>query len=106
GGVRRRESPHVDAETVRLYEEVTDLLNTLLQQNYTLGAYITCFTSTDANDETAQKAQSELNIQRARLDPLMTRYIAWVGTTDVEALMKASEIAQAHSFFLSRARFL
>src|SRR5947208_3394734 len=37
-GVRRRESSPIDTEIVRLYEEVTDRLNTLLQANYTLGA--------------------------------------------------------------------
>lgn len=102
--VRRRETPDADPAFVAAYEQVTDALNTLLDQTRTLGSYIGCFTSTDAKNETAQMQESLLNAQSVTLDQLYTRYIAWVGSSDVEALLATSQTAQQHEFSLRRAQ--
>ncbi|HLV81710.1 MAG TPA: M3 family oligoendopeptidase [Chthonomonadaceae bacterium] len=105
-GARRRETPKVDAAFVAAYEEITDRLNALQQKMRTLGAYIGCFVTTDARDDRARSLQSLLDTHSVRLDQLYTRYIAWVGTSDVEALLAASEVARRHEYPVRRAREL
>ncbi|MDW8207673.1 MAG: M3 family oligoendopeptidase [Chloroherpetonaceae bacterium] len=102
--VRRRDDGGVDASFVAAYEEVTCALNGLLERVDTLGAYIGCFTTTDAQNEEAQRRESLLNAHMVLLDRLHTRYVAWVGSTDVAALQAASEVARDHGYFLRRAQ--
>jgi pepF/M3 family oligoendopeptidase len=104
--VRRRAAPSADAAFVAAYEEITARLNVLRDQIHTLRSYIGCFTSTDARDETAQARESLLNAQTVALDQLQTRYIAWVGSSDREALMARSSVARDHAFPLLRAQEL
>jgi pepF/M3 family oligoendopeptidase len=104
-GVRRRDHEAVDAATVAAYEDITRLLNDLGQQARTLGSYVGCFTSTDASDEEAQKAESLLHQRYVLHDQLSTRYVAWVGTMDLEALLAGSETARDHERTLRRARY-
>jgi oligoendopeptidase F len=102
--VRRRDTSEVNSAFVAAYEEVTDALNVLYEKFRTLGSYIGCFTSTDAKNETAQMRESLLNVQSVALDQLGTRYVAWVGSSDVEALLAASQTAREHEFRVRRAR--
>lgn len=105
-GVRRRESPQVDAAFVSAYEEVTGALNESLEGVRTVGAYIGCFVTTNARDDLAMARDSELDARTVKLEQLRTRYTAWVGTSDVEALLAASTVARAHEYPLRRARYL
>jgi len=105
-GVRRRETPVVDAAFVGAYEEITDRLNALLQKMRTLGAYIGCFVTTDARDDRAKSLESLLDTHSVLLHQLQTRYVAWVGTSDMEALLAASEVARQHEYPVRRARAL
>lgn len=102
--VRRRDTPEVDETFVAAYEQVTDALNQLLDRVHTLGAYIGCFTTTDAQNEIAQRRESLLNTHTVLLDRLHTRYVAWVGSTNVDALRAASQVARDHAYFLHRAQ--
>lgn len=103
--IRRRESGGVEPTFVAVYEEATIRINALLQQLYSLSSYIGCFTSTDARDEEAKKADSLLDIEFVKLDPLMTRYTAWVGTTESDALIKQSDVARAHAYALRKSQY-
>jgi len=102
--VRRRPSPGVDAGLAAAFEEATGELNTLLEKLRTLGAYISCIVTTDARDEAAQAAQSSLYATTARLDELRTRYTAWVGSMDQDALQTLSSVARDHAHMLRRAQ--
>ena len=103
-GIRRRDDPSADSDTVRLYETITQRLNALFERLETIGSYVGCFVSTDAEDETAQRWQSLLQARTVPLEQLATRYVAWIGTTDTGALLDASEVARGHEFALRRAR--
>jgi len=101
--VRRRTDATVDAELVAAFEAITERINALLQRLYTLSSYVNCLVTTDAKDDEARKAQSVLAGERAKLDPLLTRYIAWVGTTDLESLTSESVVAREHAWSLAKA---
>ncbi|MDQ2730708.1 MAG: M3 family oligoendopeptidase [Armatimonadota bacterium] len=96
----------VDQSWAAIYEEVTGELNKLREQTKTLGSYINCFTSTDASNDTAQARDSLLDMNSVTLDNLYTRYIAWVGSSDVDTLLQLSPVAQAHEFGVRRAQLL
>ena len=104
--VRRRTSPGVDADWTRGWEEVIGELNELRARLRTLGSYIHCFSSTDANDQTAKARQSQLETQSVLLGQLETRLVAWIGSSDVESLLRLSALAREHEHFLRRAQQL
>ncbi|HSV74344.1 MAG TPA: M3 family oligoendopeptidase [Chthonomonadales bacterium] len=103
-GVRRRAEPEVDAAFAAAYDEVTGRLNALLETLGTLWSYVLCHTSTDATDEAAQARESLLHAHYVRVEQLLTRYAAWVGSSDAEALIAASPVAAAHAYAVRRAR--
>jgi pepF/M3 family oligoendopeptidase len=105
-GVRRRSAPSVDPAFVGAFEEVIGELNSLMERLRTVGAYIACFVTTDARDETAQSLESTLNARMVLLDQLRTRFTAWVGSSDTEALLQASEVARQHEFAVRKAAIL
>ena len=102
-GVRRRETSAVDGEFVGLFEGALDSLNHLLRRLETLGSYIGCFVTTDAGDETAKARESEMETRAIVLGQLETRLVAWVGSSDIEALLSQSQIAREHEFWVRRA---
>ena len=101
--VRRRETAAVDAAWIADFEEILSRLNALLEHSGTLGAYLNAFVSTDAGNDLAQGLMSEYRVFRITLDQLGTRFAAWVGTSDVDALILGSRIAASHEFVLRKA---
>lgn len=103
-GVRKRDTGEIDPQFVAAYEEITNSLNSLQENQRTLGSYISCFVTTDAANDEAKTWQSKYNVQSVRSDQLMTRYVAWVGNSDVEALIDQSALAAPFAYFLKKAR--
>jgi oligoendopeptidase F len=102
--VRRRESAAVGTGEVEAFEAVTGQLNTLFRELRTVYAYIGCFVATDAADDTAQSLLSELQMARVTLDKVRARYIAWIGSLEIDALVKVSTVARDHEFMLRKAQ--
>jgi pepF/M3 family oligoendopeptidase len=103
-GVEQREAVPADAATVRAFERVVERFNAVLQQVRTLSAYISAFVSTNSRDDVAQARQSELRLHTLQLSQLGTRFTAWIGGMDVDALLAASEVARAHEWMLRKAK--
>ena len=103
--VGRREAAPVpiDDATTRGFEEVLDRLNAALEAIGTLEAYVYGFAATDARDEGAQAILGEILERKMRLGQLETRFVAWVGSLDVEALIARSDVARDHAYALRRA---
>lgn len=104
--VRRRDSSNVDAAFVANFEIIIRSLNDLLQRLETLGSYIGCFVTTDADDELAKARESEMETRTIVLGQLETRLVAWVGSSDIETLLAQSEVARTHEFWVRRAATL
>ena len=102
--IRRRPEPQVDAAFARLWEEAARRWNALQDQTRTLGSYVNCFVSTDASDEAAKSQQSALNMLGVKLAPLSIRFTAWIGTSDIDALLELSEEAKGHEYLLRKAK--
>jgi pepF/M3 family oligoendopeptidase len=103
-GIALRDAAPLDEASVAAAESVIERYNTVLKEVHTLGAYIRCFVSTNSRDTLAQARLSELQQQGLRLSLLGTRFTAWVGVLDVEALIARSATARVHAFMLRKAK--
>src|SRR5215210_6695521 len=102
-GVGRRDPAPLDDATVAAVEEVLTRLNAVLNAVETLDAYLEGFVSTDSRNDQAQARASELDQQAVWLRTLGTRFDAWIGSLDVEALLARSSVARDHAFALRQA---
>lgn len=101
--VGQREPSALDDATVAAFERVVERLNGTIERLRTLGAYIAAFVTTNTRDNVAQAANSELQQHSVRLAQLGTRFTAWIGSLDVDALITRSPVATAHAFALRKA---
>ncbi len=97
-------APALNRDTIQAFETVIQRYNAVLEASRTLSAYIMCFVTTNSHDTLAQARLSELQQSTMLLSQLGTRFTAWIGTLDVEALIEQSPIAREHAFMLKKAR--
>jgi pepF/M3 family oligoendopeptidase len=102
--IMQRDPAPLDDGTTAAFEEVMNRYNQTLEEMTTLRSYIYGFVTTDSRDTLAQAAQSELQQRTMPLALLSARFVAWIGSLDVDALIDSSEIARAHSNMLKKAR--
>jgi pepF/M3 family oligoendopeptidase len=103
-GIAQREAAPLDEATVAAAERAIERYNVVLKDIYTLAAYIRSFITTNSRDELAQARWSELQQRLVKLSLLGTRFTAWLGSLDVEALIARSGVARDHAYALRKAR--
>lgn len=103
-GIGQRERAALDDATVAAFEDVLDAFNALLERRNTLWTYLGNIISADTRDEQAQAAMSALDPQLVRLASLDTRFTAWIGSLDIDALIERSALARDHTFMLRKAQ--
>jgi pepF/M3 family oligoendopeptidase len=101
--IERRERAPLDDATVAAFERVLARYNDVLSRLRTLDAYIMAFVATNSRDELAQARESELRQLQLRLANLGTRWVAWLGSLDVAALLARSQAASDHAWMLRKA---
>lgn len=94
----------LDSLPLENYDTVTSTANTVLDELRTVRTYLGLLIAEDATNEAAQARMSELRASLVTLSQFFTRYTAWVGTLDADALVASSEVAKAHEFGLRRAQ--
>jgi pepF/M3 family oligoendopeptidase len=94
----------LDATIVEAFEQVIARYNAVLADVHTMRSYLTSFVTTNSRDTLAQARLSELEQHAVLLSQLGTRFTAWIGSLDVEALIARSAAARAHAFALRKAR--
>lgn len=99
-----REAAPLDAATLHSFETLIERFNSVLRETHTLEAYITSFVTTNTRNELAQARHSEYRQHAMKLSLLETRFTAWIGSLDVEALIERSALAREHAFMLRKAR--
>ncbi len=102
--MKQPSAPALNRDTIQAFETVIQRYNAVLEASRTLSAYIMCFVTTNSHDTLAQARLSELQQSTMLLSQLGTRFTAWIGTLDVEALIEQSPIAREHAFMLKKAR--
>ncbi len=101
--VRRRETSTVQPEDVTAFEEVIASLNRLSELCSTVGSYVRMFVATNAAHDLAQSLISEFRVVVIPLGQYEARFVAWVGSMDVESLLAASAVAREHEFVVRQA---
>ncbi len=91
-------------DVIHIFETVVKRYNEVLDTTTTLSVYIMCFVTTNTQDNLAQAKWSELQQPLVSLRKLGTRFTAWIGSLDVEALIERSSLAREHAFMLRKAR--
>ena len=99
-----RDHTDVDADTVDAFDTVMEQCGRLIERVQTLSAYIGAFISTDSRDTAAQARMSELQQHLVRLSQLQTRFLGWIGSLDIGALIDQSPVASDHSYMLLKAQ--
>src|SRR5579859_7964702 len=89
--------------TVQTFETVTTRLNEVLEATTTLGAYLSCFVTTNTQDTLAAARYSEFQQQAVKLSLLGTRYAAWIGSLHVQELLSRSQLAGEHAYMIQKA---
>ncbi len=101
--VDRQPPTTLDADAVAAVERVITRFNTVLEQVETLGTYISTFVATDSRNDVAQARMSEFQQHALPLSTLGTRFNAWIGSQDLDALLGQSAVARDHEFPLRQA---
>jgi oligoendopeptidase F len=99
----QREIPMGDS-LVSIFDEVISRYNHVLDHVRTLRTYIHSFVSTNSRNTLAQEKWSLFQPELVKLGILGTRFTAWVGALDVEALIERSDLARDHAYRLRKAK--
>ncbi len=91
-------------DVIHVFETAVKRYNAVLDTTTTLSVYIMCFVTTNTQDNLAQAKWSELQQPLVALKKLGTRFTAWIGSLDVEALIERSALAREHAFMLRKAK--
>ena len=102
--MKQSSATSLDHKTTRAFETIIERYNAVLEAARTLSVYIECFVTTNSHDTLAQAKLSELQQTTMILTQLGTRFTAWIGSLDVEALIERSPVAREHSFMLRKAK--
>jgi pepF/M3 family oligoendopeptidase len=89
--------------TLQTFETITTRLNEIQEETTTLGAYLSCFVTTNTQDTLAAARYSEFQQQAVKLSLLGTRYAAWIGSLNVGELTSRSQLAREHTHMLQKA---
>jgi pepF/M3 family oligoendopeptidase len=100
--IQAQAAQELSKATIQTFETVTTRLNEVLEEATTLGAYLSCFVTTNTQDTLAQARYSEFQQQAVKLSLLGTRYAAWIGSLDVPDLIKRSPLAKEHAYMLQK----
>jgi len=102
--IKEQPAVKVNASVVHTFETVVERYNVTADAIRTIGAYISCFVTTDSRNDLAQAKMSELQQAMVRFSQLGTRFTAWLGSLDVEALIAQSMVARDHAYALRKAK--
>lgn len=77
-------------------EEIMAAYNALVAAAMRIEGYLYCLVAANVRDEAAQRVAGEWRLRKTALALLVQRFIAWVGTIDIDALASASTVVAAH----------
>lgn len=103
--ISRMPSGLVDDETVAAFESIVARFNIAEQAFWELQDFVSAFVDTDVRDMHARAVASEFRPIAASVAGLRRRLLAWVGSLDVEALIRKSVVGRDHAYLLRRAQY-
>ena len=101
-GIGTRDPLPTDPALVAAFDQVVNSYNGLLEDAMPVAGYLFCLTAADVRDQAATGAASEWRLLKPGLATLASRFTAWVGGLDLDALAGRSDIARDHAPALRR----
>lgn len=98
--VRRRPHGAVDEQFVRQFQDAMHRLNAVYRDRQVVSSYLNTFVTTDAANDLAQARLADFRMVGVQLAQLYSRFVAWVGSTELDALLEQSPVAREHEFAL------
>jgi len=102
--IKEQSDFHLDDTVVKVFDQLISRYNGVLDEVRTMRAYIRSFISTNSRNTIAQEKWSLFQPELVKLDILGTRFTAWIGALDVEALIQRSDQARDHAYRLRKAK--
>ncbi len=102
--IQRLDAPPPTTAAAANMDWLLPQLNAVIEALSVINAYTNAFVSVDSRDSLAQSKMSELQKVNLSWSLLMTRFHAWVGSLDVDAIVDQSEIAAQHAYMLRLAK--
>lgn len=102
--VRQKDAIEVDSATVEAVEKALAALSKLQEEGQTLRGYIYSFVATDSRNTLAQAKVSELTQRSVVLSQLATELTAWIGSMEVEEVIRRSSLASDHAYLLRQTK--
>src|SRR4029079_4427286 len=102
--IDKRQRAPLDDAAITAFAAAAGALNQLIDRVISLRAYIVSLVATDSRNSQAQARLSEFQQSAVRLSQLGTRFTAWIGSLDVDALLDRSATAKEYSFMLRLAQ--
>src|SRR5690349_12905835 len=102
--IDKRAPAPIDEATIAAFDQSVAALNAIFERANTLRAYIYSFVATNSRDTQAQARLSEFQQGAVHLSQLATRFTAWIGSLDVDALIDRSQVASEYAFMLREAQ--
>ncbi len=102
-GIDKRETAAVSDADVQAAEAIAASFNRLYDDIRLLSTYLHAFVTTNSRDNAAQAWMSELQQESVRLSQLGTRFTAWIGSLDVDELLRRSAVARDHEYMIRKA---
>jgi pepF/M3 family oligoendopeptidase len=103
-GIKEKTDIPLEDSLVDIFNEVITRYNEVLDQVRTLRAYIRSYVSINSRNTLAQEKWSLFQPELVKMDVLGTRFTAWIGALDVEALIDRSDQAREHAYRLRKAK--
>jgi oligoendopeptidase F len=103
-GIGTRPMGAIDAKAIAIFDEVLTRYDATLEAALRIDGYLGCLTAADVTDEGAQAAADEWRELLVGLTRLAPKFIGWVATLDIAALVAGSPIAREHESTLRRLR--
>ena len=102
--IKEQSALTVNEAIISTFETVIAHYNATADAVRPVGVYISCIVSTDSRNDVAQAKMSELRQSLVLFSQLGTRFTAWIGSLDVEALITQSTVARDHAHALRNAK--
>lgn len=93
-----------DGDPVSRFDTIVAAYNDAAKLIYLDLAFVHGFISVDSRDAAAQAKMSELHQLLARVSKIDTRFVAWLGKQDADALIAGSDLAREHAYMIRQAK--
>ena len=93
-----------DGDPISRFDAIVTAYNDVAELFHLDLAFVHGFVSVDSRNAAAQARMSELQQMLARVSKIDSRFVAWLGKQDADALIAGSDLAREHAYMIRQAK--